>query len=99
GSYTATFSATDKDGALTTGTASVTIGRRAAAIAYLGSSAVMRGAARLSARFDDTTDTVTARLGGHAVTFTLGATSCTAKADAAGEASCVVDTSVQRLGP
>jgi PKD repeat protein len=99
GTYTATLTATDKDGGEGTDTATATIRARPVTAAYDGPSGLDASAAAVSIRLEDSTDTGSARLGGHAVTIVLGTAMCTATTDVTGRARCVIDASLLPLGP
>jgi PKD repeat protein len=87
GSYAAKFSATDKDGATGTASVAITIGKRGAALAYVGATSAPFGFLTLQARLSDSVDRPTAQLAGHSVLFMLGAQSFVAITDATGLAS------------
>jgi hypothetical protein len=72
GSYVATLTATDKDGATGSRDVPVDIGKRGSTLAYVGNAAAPFGFGSVGARFTDAADAATARLDGHAVTFAAG---------------------------
>ena len=87
GSYSARFSATDKDGGTGTATVAVTIAKRGGAVAYTGATSAPFGFLTLQARLSDSVDQGSAQLGGHSVLFVLGSQSYVATTNAAGVAS------------
>ena len=99
GTYSATLTATDKDGGVSADTATVTVGPRPATLVYAGMSGVNASSGVMSVRFGDAIDTSTARFGGHAVTIAVGARSCDATTDPTGLARCAIDASALPLGP
>jgi PKD repeat protein len=99
GAYTATLTATDKDGGAGTDTATVDVRARPATVAYVGPSGLDSSSASVAARLADTADAGSARLDGHTVTIALGSAECTAATDATGLARCTIDASALPLGP
>jgi len=99
GTYTATLTATDKDGGTGADTATVTIRRRSATVAYAGPSGLNASSAAVAARLGDASGAESARLGGHTVTIALGPHACTSTTDATGLARCAIDASALPLGP
>jgi hypothetical protein len=99
GTYLATFTATDKDGATAADTATVSVGPRPSRLAYEGATALRGSAAGVSALLVDTADAPSARLGGHVVRFALGPATCSATTDASGRAGCTIDADARPLGP
>jgi hypothetical protein len=87
GAYTATLSATDKDGGTASAAAAVTATKRATSLAYTGSTTIPFGFATLVAALADAVDPATAQLAGRSVTFTVDGRSVTATTDARGVAS------------
>jgi hypothetical protein len=75
GSYRVTFTATDKDGALTTRPLTVKVLRRNSTLAYAGAASAPFGFATVAATLGDALDPATARLDGHALSFTAGGVS------------------------
>ena len=88
GSYSASFKATDKDGASGTATVAVTVGKRTTSIAYTGSSGTTPfGYSVLSARLADTVDAATGDIANRRITFTVGLQTYVANTDASGGAT------------
>jgi hypothetical protein len=87
GSYSAKFSATDKDGATGSATVAITIGKRGGTLAYTGATSAPYGFVTLQARLSDSVDKPSAQLAGHSVLFLLGTQSLIATTDASGVAS------------
>jgi hypothetical protein len=87
GSYTATFSATDKDAGTGSGTVAVRITKRPTTVAFAAPLTQPFGPTQLVARIADTTDPATAQLAGRIVTFATGGRTFTATTDAAGKAT------------
>jgi PKD repeat protein len=98
GTYNATLTVHDKDGGSGSDAAAVTVGPRAASLAYAAPAGVNAAAPIVSARLGDETASGSARVGGHTVTFELGSTTCSAGTDAHGVASCTLGTT-PALGP
>jgi PKD repeat protein len=99
GTYTATLTATDKDGGTGADTATLTIHQRPATVVYAGPSGLNASSAAVAARLADASGTQSARLGGHTVTLALGPNTCTATTDTTGLARCAIDASALPLGP
>ncbi len=99
GTYTATLTATDKNGGAGTGKATVTVGPRPATVEYAGPAGLQASSPHVAARLVDALDATTAQLAGHAVTISLGAGSCSGTTDVTGVARCVIDASSAPLGP
>jgi hypothetical protein len=78
GTYTATFSAADKDGGASALDVPVEIGKRRATLSYAGDTTAPFGFATLAARFGDGVDAATGRVDGRSVTFAAGGASFTA---------------------
>ena len=85
GSYTATYTATDKDGGTNADMAQVTIMKRPTTLAYSGDTVADFGPATLAADLGDAI--VPGPLGGRTVTFTINGSTLTATTDAAGHAA------------
>jgi hypothetical protein len=75
GSHRVTFTATDKDGASTTRTLSPKILERGSTLAYTGPASAPFGFGTVAATLGDAVDPATARLDGHALSFTAGGVS------------------------
>jgi PKD repeat protein len=99
GTYTATLTAADKDGGSGSDTATVVVGARRATVSYSGAAGLLGSAAAVAAQLADADDATSARLAGHAVTFALGAQTCTAATDVTGAARCTIDAFPLPLGP
>jgi hypothetical protein len=78
GSYRVTFTATDKDGDSTTRPLTVKVVRRNSTLAYAGPASAPFGFGTVAATLGDALDPATARLDGHALTFTAGGVSLAA---------------------
>ncbi|MFL5925458.1 MAG: tandem-95 repeat protein [Gaiellaceae bacterium] len=78
GTYTATFSAADKDGGASTLDVPVQIGKRRATLSYAGDATAPFGFGTLAARFGDGVDAATGRVDGRRVTLAAGGASFTA---------------------
>jgi hypothetical protein len=87
GTYTAVFSAVDKDGGRTQAASTVTVAKRPAGLVYTGSTTAAYGFATLSAQLGDLADANSAQLAGESVVFLVGSTAYTAKTDANGVAT------------
>ena len=98
GTYVATLTVTDKDGGTGTGTTSVTIGPRAATLAYTGPGSFERWTVPVAAQLGDGSDAATSQLAGRTVTIAAGGQACTATTDAAGLARCDLDAAPLALG-
>jgi Cadherin-like domain/PKD domain len=72
GAYPATLAVTDKDGATGSQDVSVDVQKRPSTLVYVGSSSAPFGFGSVGARFADAADAATARVDGHALTFTAG---------------------------
>ncbi len=90
GTYTATLTVTDKDGGAGSDTTTVTVLPRASQLAATTHSTLDAGSPVVGARLGDGTDPGSARLGGHAVTFAVGRSTCTALTNASGDAKCTL---------
>ena len=84
GSYTATLTAQDKDGAAGAASTAVTISARRAALTWTGSTTAIYGFERLAVRVSDPVDAATARLGDLAVAIAVGETSLEGRTGADG---------------
>ena len=78
GSYQVTFTATDKDGGSSTRPLTVKVLRRNSTLAYAGAASAPFGFGTVAATLGDALDPATARLDGHALSFTAGGVSFTA---------------------
>jgi hypothetical protein len=78
GTYSATFSASDKDGGTSTLDVPVEIGRRRSTLVYAGDATAPFGFGTLAARFGDGVDAATGRVDGRRVTFATAGASFTA---------------------
>jgi len=88
GLYSATLTASDKDGGTTSDSTDVTVTKRPSSLTYTGDSSQFFGTGgTLSARLGDGVDAGTADLGGRTVTFTLDGVTYTTTTDANGDAS------------
>lgn len=87
GSYSARFSATDKDGGTGSTTVAVTIAKRGGALASTGATSAPYGFLVLQARLTDSVDAGSALLAGHSVVFVLGSQSYVATTDGSGVAT------------
>ncbi|MDQ3177983.1 MAG: tandem-95 repeat protein, partial [Actinomycetota bacterium] len=87
GPYTATFTATDKDGGSGTDSVAVTIAKRPTSLAYTGPNVAVFGLLTLTASLSDTIDAPTADLAGRQIVFRLGSRTFTATTDSAGVAT------------
>jgi len=86
--YTATLTATDKDGGVGSDTSQVTVNKRETSLSYTGDTAATFGyAATLSAQFSDAVDPATARLSGRIVVFTIGGSVISATTNSEGVAT------------
>ncbi|MDF2629471.1 MAG: hypothetical protein K0R39_3302 [Symbiobacteriaceae bacterium] len=85
GSYTATLTATDKDGGVGTDSAQVTIMKRPTTLVYSGDTTAPFGGAMLAADLSDAI--VPGPLAGRTVTFSVDGNTLTATTDAAGHAA------------
>jgi PKD repeat protein len=72
GTYTATFSAVDKDGGLGETTVTITVGKRTASLGYTADATQTAGAISLTAQLSDDADPATAQLGNEPVLFVVG---------------------------
>jgi hypothetical protein len=75
GSYRVTFTATDKDGGSTTRPLTVKVLRRNSTLVYAGAASAPFGFGVFAATLGDALDPATARLDGHALSFTAGGAS------------------------
>ncbi len=98
GTYTATLTVIDKDGGAGSDTTTVTVLPRASQLAATTHATLDAGSPVVGARIGDGTDPGSARLGGHAVTFAVGGSTCTAMTNASGDAQCTLG-SPPPLGP
>jgi len=88
GLYTATLTATDKDGGVGLDQVQVTITKRPTSLAYTGDLSMAFGfPGMLAAQLSDSVDAATADLAGRLITFVVDGHTLTAMTDAAGNAS------------
>jgi hypothetical protein len=87
GTYTAFFSAVDKDGGRGQAVSTVTVQKRTTGLAYTGPTNAAYGYAVLSAKLTDLVDTPSGLLANESVAFIVGSTVYTAKADSNGVAT------------
>ena len=90
GTYTAVFSAVDKDGGRSQAPSTVTIQKRTTGLAYTGPTNAAYGYAVLSAKLTDLIDAPSALLANESVAFIVGTTVYTAKADSDGVATVTI---------
>ena len=90
GTYTAVFSAVDKDGGRSQAASTVTVQKRTTSLAYTGPTNAAYGYAVLSAKLTDLIDAPSSLLTNESVAFIVGTTVYTAKADAEGIATVTV---------
>jgi hypothetical protein len=91
GTYRATLSVWDKDGAGVFDRTTVTVVRRPARLVYAGPQTATAPWATLYARISDLADRHTERLGGHRLTIAIGSRSCTASSNSGGLAMCAIN--------
>src|SRR5262249_25337328 len=90
--YTATLTATDKDGGTSSDDTAVRIVQRHTTLAATGETSIAYGTATVAARLADADDAATARLEGCEVVFELAGTTYRAKATADGTARVSITT-------
>ena len=99
GTYTATLTATDADGGVSSDAAVVTVGPRTSVLVVTTKPTLDVTRATVTATFGDPVDPASARLGDHEVRFDAGGATCTTATTAAGDASCTLPRSALALGP
>ncbi|MGA9761364.1 MAG: PKD domain-containing protein [Gaiellaceae bacterium] len=99
GSFTATASATDKDGGTGSASLNVTVTKRSTNLTYAGPKAVFNESATLSAKLKDESDADTAKLSGRSVLFSIAGETLTGTTDENSVASVTAELSASALGP